>query len=81
MENLNPGGWVEFVDIPTKIFSDDGSLQNAPSINEWDRLHNEASQRFGKRMDVVQHYRQWMIDAGFKNVREDVYKVCPLYIR
>lgn len=75
MKNLNPGGWVEFVDFPTEFFSDDNSMQNAPKLVEWCRLHNMASEEFGKEMNVTRHYKQWIVEAGFKNVREDIYKV------
>ncbi|RMJ22196.1 Methyltransferase [Aspergillus sp. HF37] len=74
--NLNPGGWVEMVDFAGDgFFSDDGSMQRAPNLTEWFRLHHEASAKFGKDFDVARHHPQRMIDAGFKNVKEDVYKV------
>ena len=76
MDNLKPGGWVELVDIPIHFYSDDGTLENAPNIREWAKLQMEASVKFGKDMDITHHYKQWLTDVGFKNVKEDVYKVC-----
>lgn len=76
MDNLNPGGWVELVDIPVRFFSDDGTLENAPNLKEWARLQVEASSKFGKNMDITLQYKQWLTDVGFKNVKEDAYKVC-----
>ncbi|RMJ27592.1 Methyltransferase [Aspergillus sp. HF37] len=73
--NLKPGGWVEFVDFPAELFSDDESRQNAPNISEWCKLLDDASQKFGKDLNVTSKYKQWLIDAGFRNVKEDVYKI------
>lgn len=77
MNNLKPRGWVEFVDFPAELFSDDESRQNAPNINEWCKLLDEASRKFGKDLNVTAKYKQWLIDAGFRNVKEDMYKVHP----
>lgn len=76
MKNLNPGGWLELVDMTPEAFSDDGTLKNAPNMAEWSRLTDEASVKFGKRLNIPHLYKNWMQDAGFKNIREDVYKVC-----
>lgn len=73
--NLKPGGWVEMVEIPTEFYSDDDTIQNAPNLLEWAKLHNEASEKFGKNMNIAYSLKKWMIDAGFKNVKEDIYKV------
>lgn len=76
MDNLNPGGWVEMVEIPAEFFSDDDSIQRAPMLRDWARLQNEACSKFGKDMNVAGKHKQRMIDAGFKNVKEEIYKVC-----
>ena len=75
-DNLNNGGWVEFTDFIAQSFSDDGSLERAPNVVEWNRLVNMASTKFGKQLNVAPFYKQWMIGAGFKNVKEEIYKVC-----
>lgn len=61
-----------------RFWSDDHTAQNAPCLRECMDLINEASQKFGKDIDVARHHKQRMIDAGFKNVKEEVYKV-PYY--
>jgi hypothetical protein len=76
LKNLKPGGWMELVDMTPEGFSDDNTLQSAPHIIEWGKLVDEASIKFGKRINIPHLYKQWMEDAGFKNVREEVYKVC-----
>lgn len=58
-----------------QLFSDDDSLQRAPNLLEWFDLTIKASAEFGKTFNVAGNHRQRMIDAGFKNVKEDVYKV------
>ena len=75
-ENLNPGGWAQVVDFAVDIFSDDDSMKKAPYITRWIELLDEASLKFGKRLNIAHQHKQWMIDAGFKNVKEEVYKVC-----
>lgn len=64
------------VDVNAEAFSDDDTLEKAPKIREWSRLLKEASQKFGKDLNVSQNHEQWMKDAGFKSVRTEVYKVC-----
>lgn len=76
--NMNPSGWVEMADFAGYLYSDDDTIQNAPNIREWAKLQNEAAGKFGKRLDVAPNLKQWMIDAGFQDVTEEVYKVCLL---
>lgn len=73
--NLNPGGWVEMVDIVTAFFSDDGSHERAPNMLLWAKLHTEGGEKFGKVTNIAPTLKQSMIEAGFVNVREEVYKV------
>lgn len=75
LKNLTPGGWLEFVDIAPEFFADDDTINNAPSCVKWARLLDEASIKFGKRMSIPHLYKGWMEDSGYKNVKEDIYKV------
>lgn len=77
LENLKPGGWFEVAEIAPMCYSDDDTIQNAPNSVEWCKVLDEASIKFGKRMNVTHLYKQWLIDVGFENVREDIYKVRP----
>ncbi|KAL1969775.1 hypothetical protein VTN77DRAFT_7284 [Rasamsonia byssochlamydoides] len=36
---------------------------------------DEANTRFGKRLNVAAQQKQKLIDAGFVNVRDDIYKL------
>ncbi|KAL4795164.1 hypothetical protein BDV19DRAFT_389563 [Aspergillus venezuelensis] len=66
-QNLNTGGWFEMCDFTVGVFSDDESAQKATNKQRWHDLLVEASQKFGKEFSVAKNYKQWMIDAGFKN--------------
>ena len=79
MANLNPGGWAQSVDFAVDIFTDDDTIQNAPNIKKWIDLLDEGSLKFGKKLNIAHKHKQWMIDAGFKNVTEEVYKVCSSF--
>ena len=67
------------VDFTCAIYSYDGTMQNAPSTFRWINLLNESSVKFGKEMNIASHHKRWMINTGFTNVREVVYKVRLLY--
>lgn len=74
--NLKPGGWMEMQDHACWIESDDGGMDHAPACSYWIREVDRASTMFGKRLNIAHQHRQWMIDAGFLDVREIVKKVC-----
>jgi hypothetical protein len=67
---------LEYADfVGDEFYSDDGTLQNAPTLVEWASLNAEAFHKFGKEISIAKDYKKHMIDAGFKNVREEIYKV------
>ncbi|KAK5449326.1 hypothetical protein LTS15_008868 [Exophiala xenobiotica] len=75
LDNLKPGGWLEVADATVGVFCDDETIVRAPNLLEWrDRLV-EASHMFGKPMGVAKHYKDWLTEAGFTNVQQEVYKV------
>ena len=74
--NLNPGGWVEIADFEGDWFSDDDpDMERAPSIRKWARLQQEASIKFGKKLNVAHLHKRQLIDTGFQDVHEQVYKI------
>jgi trans-aconitate methyltransferase len=80
-EHVKPGGWVEMQEYEGKLQSDDDpKLDNAPTIAKWQRLVDEATTKVGQKLDVASYQKQFMIDAGFVDVRDDVYKVCVAQI-
>ncbi|KAL1969217.1 hypothetical protein VTN77DRAFT_471 [Rasamsonia byssochlamydoides] len=75
LDNLTPGGWLELADFAVAVYADDDTLQRATNLLEWQDRLEEASTKFGKRLNVAHQYKDWMSRAGFVNVKEDVYKV------
>ncbi|PQE20072.1 TAM domain methyltransferase protein [Rutstroemia sp. NJR-2017a BBW] len=74
--NVKEGGWVEAQEHDVRIESDDGSVVNAPHLERFFQLIDEASVRNGKMMDkVAERQKEWMIQAGFVDVHDQVYKV------
>jgi hypothetical protein len=59
-----------------QVKSDDDTINDAKWVVEWLQLLNEASVKFGKKLNVAKMQKQYMIDAGFVDVHDDIYKVC-----
>jgi trans-aconitate methyltransferase len=75
--HLKPGGWIEMQEYEAWVKSDDDSMdRNGKSILEVQQLVDEASIKFGKRFNVAELQKQYLIDAGFIDVHDDIYKVC-----
>ncbi|KAL1981643.1 hypothetical protein VTN96DRAFT_2357 [Rasamsonia emersonii] len=74
LDNLAPGGLLELCDFSVWPYADDDTIHKAKHSLEWVKRLDEASSKFGKRMNVAQHYKGWLSQAGFVNVKEDVYK-------
>ncbi|KAJ5936169.1 hypothetical protein N7454_005467 [Penicillium verhagenii] len=74
-EHLRPGGWVELQEFEVTLRSDDDSMRLAPMLCEFlGRLH-EASEAFHRPMNIAEGHRQRLVEAGFEDVRDEVYKV------
>ncbi|KIW20703.1 hypothetical protein PV08_01280 [Exophiala spinifera] len=73
--NLSPGGWLEIQDHECWLNSDDGGMARAPACTQWIHEVDRASTMFGKKLNIAHQHRQWMIDAGFQDVREVVHKI------
>ncbi|CAI4215852.1 unnamed protein product [Parascedosporium putredinis] len=74
-ENLKPGGWVEIQEYDAWIYSDDDSFERAPWTKEWVEKLDEASLKFGRQINMAKYHKQWMIDAGFEDVVEEVKRI------
>jgi ubiquinone/menaquinone biosynthesis C-methylase UbiE len=75
--HLKPGGWVEIQEYETCVKSDDESInRTGKRVTEWQKLVYEAHEKFGKTLNVAEMHKQRIIDAGFVDVRDDIYKVC-----
>ncbi|KAL2004052.1 hypothetical protein VTN02DRAFT_557 [Thermoascus thermophilus] len=74
-EHLKPGGWLEMQEYETETHSDDGTLEATTFIKSWQRQINEASRTFGKGFNEAAAQKERLVEAGFVDVRDDVYKV------
>lgn len=75
--SLNPGGWIEVTDFETWATTDDNSLPEDSSYQEYQVQLSAAAQKFGKTMNISPQFRDLTIGAGFASVEEQQYK-CPL---
>ncbi|WZH49909.1 S-adenosyl-L-methionine-dependent methyltransferase [Fusarium acuminatum] len=71
--NLNPGGWIEVLDIlpPT---SDDGTMSPDTALFRWSNLLLESTERIGRPFGGTSNLKSQMEAAGFKNISQRIYK-------
>lgn len=74
-QHLRPGGWLEIQEYDAWMYSDDGSVEKAPWIRTWISQMDEITIKFGKRLDVAKYQKKLLVDAGFVDVKEEIYKV------
>jgi len=76
-EHLKPGGYFELQSVESYFGSDDGTHEKAEFCQMW--LHNlrEAGDKFGKSFRNVPRWKEMMEKAGFVDVQDVVFKVCP----
>jgi hypothetical protein len=77
-KHLKLGGWLEAQEHDVRVSSDEDSVDRAKDVVNWFSTVDLASEKFAKKMDVADRQKQWTIDAGFVDVRDDIYKVCIL---
>jgi trans-aconitate methyltransferase len=74
-QNLKPGGTLEMQEHEAWMKADDDTMERAPWTAEWNRVLNDASARFGKKLNVAENHKLWMEQAGFIDVQDEVFKV------
>ncbi|KAI0409127.1 S-adenosyl-L-methionine-dependent methyltransferase [Xylaria palmicola] len=73
-ENLTPGGWVEMQDYYVKLQSIDGTLDGT-TLQRWNNMLNHALSFTGRSGLNAVKYRRWLREAGFEEVREEMFAV------
>lgn len=73
-ENLAPGGWLELADITFPTLSDDGTLLPNSPLAQWNEYVIKAGHMLGHSIESAKHYRAQMVEAGFVNVQERLFK-------
>lgn len=74
-DNLTPGGYIEMQEYDAWVFSYDDSCDRAKWTMQWVNEVDQASIKFGRQLNIADKHKQWMIDAGFVDVKEVVYRV------
>ncbi|RPB18879.1 S-adenosyl-L-methionine-dependent methyltransferase, partial [Terfezia boudieri ATCC MYA-4762] len=72
---IKPGGWFEHLETTIELLSDDGTIPEPSRVHEWTYVLDIAGSAAGKSWKISEKLKEWMIDAGFQNVREVVYKL------
>ncbi|KAG9250261.1 S-adenosyl-L-methionine-dependent methyltransferase [Emericellopsis atlantica] len=77
--NLEPGGWCEVQDIVAPIQCSDGTLDPDSPLATWSRDLLRATQLAGRGIDGAKLYKRQMEEAGFVNVKEEIFiwPQCP----
>lgn len=70
----SPGGWVEIQDINFPALCDDDSFNEKQAFYKWNQLMIESAAKAGRPLTPCPSYKTWMIEAGFEDVQEVVYK-------
>ena len=73
-ENLKPGGWFEIQELTLPSYCYDSSLYGT-ALWKWSGQMTCASYILERPVDNWTHYSQWMVEAGFINVKEFRYNV------
>lgn len=72
--NLNPGGWIELLDVHLQLQSDDNSLPADCAAARWGDLMLEAAAKLSRPLDSMTFYKQQLAEVGFTNVTQVLYK-------
>lgn len=65
---------MELQDITFPVECDDGSMKSDAAVKKWSDTMLQATSAIQRYGDSPKRYKQQMIDAGFVNIREVVYK-------
>lgn len=73
--SLKPGGWMESQEIMSTAYCDDGTMSPDWAFAEWVRTQDQAAMNVGKPMRIANKMKRWYEQAGFVDVREEVFKL------
>ncbi|KAJ5220978.1 uncharacterized protein N7469_009865 [Penicillium citrinum] len=73
---LEPGGWIEQMELDVRVYSDDGSLKPEHQLYGWGNMFIRCSERAGDRsLRTHETMRSAIEKAGFVDVHEVKYKI------
>lgn len=70
-DQLEPGGWLEMMDPTFEILCTDGTCAGT-HIERYCNMLLEAGSAVGRSFTVAKSYKQWLLEAGFVDVVEEV---------
>jgi trans-aconitate methyltransferase len=73
--HLKPGGFIEIQEYPCAINSDDNTQSLVPSLMDWVAKLNEGCAKIGKPGNNAHLLKGYLEEAGFVDVRQEIYKV------
>ena len=65
---------MELIDNGFPCAADDDTLKDDDPIYLWTKYLIEASNKLGRQIDTASGHKQRLIDAGFTNVQEKIFK-------
>ncbi|KAI0168794.1 S-adenosyl-L-methionine-dependent methyltransferase [Pestalotiopsis sp. NC0098] len=68
-ENLNEGGWIEYLDGSFIVGCLDGTIEGT-ALKRWGELLVEGGLALGRDLEVTKHFKQWLEETGFVDVVE-----------
>ncbi|KAJ5263463.1 hypothetical protein N7478_011068 [Penicillium angulare] len=72
---LEPGGWIEQMELDVRVYSDDGSLQKHHELYRWGDMFINCSEKAGSSLRTHETMRKAIEEAGFVDVHEKKYKI------
>lgn len=75
--NLQPGGWIEQVELDVRVMSDDGSLKPDSLLAGWGQTFLDCASDAGRPLDTQTTMCDSIAAAGFTEIRQKLYK-CPI---
>lgn len=73
-ENLEPGGWIEQLELDAHLESDDDSIPKDSMAATWGETTFGCAERSGRRIDTLNTMRDSIERAGFVDIHEKLYK-------
>ncbi|KAK8010894.1 hypothetical protein PG990_009859 [Apiospora arundinis] len=70
-ENLNPGGWIEYVDQSVEPMRHGGTAEGSVWYDYVTSFLSTMA-KFGRDLQCPRKYKQWLEEVGFVNVQEQV---------
>lgn len=73
---LKRGGWAQLTEFLYHIQSDSGLLNDDEHpVRKWSDANKIAMERGNRNYAAARHLKQWMQEAGFRHVRQQIYNI------